>query len=496
MSPSDQPHGNQPELPEELARLLQQLGGPGLLGQIRQALSRAGGPVDWQLARRLAVQLAAEGDRSPTAEETTATEQAQQIAEHWLDEGGLPAPPDTGRLAVVSRQAWTNAALEGLRPLVEPLAAASIRALGELLSEAETAGPDALELTGFGDQAGDMGGLLQPLGAVLMGLQTGQVIGRLARQMIGQFDLGAPTAAPATAYRLPVNAAAAFDGWGLDPTEVGIVLALHEGAHRRQYHAVGWLASHLKELVALFAEGTTVDVDRLLDVSREVMADVDPEDPASLRSAMERASEFRLEPTPEQERVLERIQGVVCLLQAWARREVGTAAEQRLPNLGRVEEVLRRRRAEQGHGERLLAGLLGLDLRPEDETLGDEFVATVADARGLAGLRRALAHPENLPDTEELAEPSKWLVRMAGGEGIPDDPSAIFGTGQAPTEPSAAERIRPGGSGHDDSDTAGRGDPDHHPQDDGEDDPPGSGEPPGGDGPDTEGDGNQSGGHG
>lgn len=429
------------ELPEELRALLEQLGGADALRRIRAAMGRTSGPVNWDLARQAALQLAADGDRSPTDEERRRVADAQQLAEHWLDGGSLPAPPDAGRLAVVSRQEWVNAALEGLRPLVEPVAEASVSALAGFLDEQAREG--MVEMPGLaGILGGDLSTMLRPMGGVLMGLQAGNVIGQLSRQLLGQYDLGIPTAPRASAYRIAVNVDETFAGFDLDQTEVAVALALHEGAHRRQYHAVPWLAGHLQDLIATFATGTSIDPDQLFQTSRDLLGDVDPEDPESLRRAIERAGDFRLEPTEQQRRVLERIQGVIVLLQAWADREVAEVAGDRLPNLGRIDEVIRRRRAEQGDGERLLANLLGLDLQPDDASVGDRFIDEVQRARGLEGLRRALAHPENLPDTEELADPSSWLVRMASGEQIPDDPSALFGDDEAPTERSAEERLR------------------------------------------------------
>ncbi|MDQ4130452.1 MAG: zinc-dependent metalloprotease [Actinomycetota bacterium] len=428
------PLGDEPSLPEELAKLLEQLGGPNMLRQIRGAMSGRGRPVDWDLARQVAIELAAEGDRPPTAERVRKAEEAQRLAEHWLDEGGLPAPGEAGALVVASRQTWVNAALDGLRPLVEPVAVASVRALGELLTG--QLGQFDVALT----HVGPLRALLEPMGGVLMGLQAGQVIGQLARRMLGQFDLGIPTADRTSSYHISVNVEEAFEGYDLDPTEVAIAIALHEGAHRREYHALPWLTGHLQGLVKAFADGMRIDADEVLEASREIIAGVDPDDPDSLRAAMERAGQIRLEPTPEQRRVLERIQGLVCLLQAWARREVHAAAAPRLPNLQRIEEVLRRRRAEQGPGERLLATLLGLDLKPDDEALGDRFVAAVYESRGPEGLRRSFAHPENLPDAEELATPGQWLARLAEGGQVPDDPAYLFRLGDAPVEPPADER--------------------------------------------------------
>lgn len=445
-------------LPPELRQMMEALGGSQMFQQLGAMLSGSAGtgPVNWDLAGQVARQLAAEGDRAPTDDERARASEAQELAEHWLDEGSLPAPPDAGQLIVASRQDWVAAALQGLAPMVEPVAEASTSAMSELASQQM----DELGLGSLLGQlgGGDLGAMMQPMGAMLTGTQAGQVIGQLARQLVGQYELGVPTAPRSQAFHIAVNVTDAFAGYDLDPREVATVLALHEGAHRRLYHAVPWLTGHVHGLVWQFAEGTEVDPDELMRMSQELMTGVDPEDPDSLQDAINQAGQFRLEPTAVQQRVLQRLQGVVTLVQAWARAEVQRAAEPRLgPSLGRIEEVLRRRRASHGDGEQLLAQLLGLDLKPDDETVGDRFVETVEAAAGPDGLRDALAHPENLPDAAELADPARWLSRIAG-EGtadVPDDLSGLLDAGDAPTELSAEERLR----AHDD-DRDGDDDPD------------------------------------
>jgi putative hydrolase len=463
------------QLPPELAQMFEQLAGSGGLEDLqRQAAAmfsgggplgamgfqgtagRPDGPVDWQLATRIALQVAADGDRQPTETEEARAREALELAEHWLDASPLPAPPDAGRLVVASRQEWVNAAVVAMKPLVDPVARASTDAmvelardqlgqLGDLAGEdASALPPELAPLQGLLAQlaSGDPGELVRPMGAVLAGLQAGQILGQLSRALLGQYDLGIPTAPRSTALVLAGNVADAFDGWELDATEVAVVLALHEAAMRRLYHAVPWLEAHVQSLVARFAAGTVVDTERLEEVTRELMAGVDPEDPEALEAAMQRASGFHLEPTADQRRVLERLQGVVCLVGAWARHEVARVAGERLPSLGAIAEVQRRRRAERGDGDDLLASLLGLDLQPDDETVGERFVVAVEAALGPEGLRRALEHPENLPDTTELADPSAWLTRMSTTDDLPDDLSALFaGLGEAPREGSAAERV-------------------------------------------------------
>ena len=448
----DQP----PDLGAALSGLQAQLG--ALMGAMSGPAPT--GPVDWRLAEQVAAQVAAEGDRVPDEQERVRARDAASLAEHWLDASPLPAPPDAGRLVVASRRQWAEVALVALRPLVEPVARAATDGLIALADEqlGELTDGGAADLGSVPGLEGlppgfesllsmlsgqDLSAMLRPASAALAGLQAGQVVGQLSRQLLGQYDLGIPTAPRSDAYCLAVNVAETFEGYGLDPTEVAIVLAVSEGAYRRLYHAVPWLEAQVQSLVGRFAAGTEVDADRLRELSEELLLGVDPSDPEALEEAMRRAATFRLEPTPDQQRVLQRLQGIVSLVGAWARHEVARAVRDRLPSLGRIEEVLRRRRATRGDGEQLLANLLGLDLKPADETVAERFVAVVEAALGPEGLHRALAHPENLPDAEELADPTRWLARTGEDLDVPDDASALFAElGDAPVEASADERSR------------------------------------------------------
>lgn len=449
--------------------------------------------VDWSLAKRAAREVARGDDRAPSDEERTRLAEALRIAEHWLDATGLPAAPDAGVTGVLDRSAWIDTAIVQLRRIVEPIARASTEALiglasqqlgelGTLLDEDPDAmrgalDLDRIDLTAFGLSEADAdamreqmravlgpdggisellgatlgamrgqdpGAMLRPAAATLNALQAGQVIGSLARQVHGHRDLGVPTAPGSHAGLVAVNVAATFEGYELDAGEVAIAVAVTEAAHRRLHHAVGWLDTHVESLVARFAAATTVDEDQLRRVAEQVQHDLDPEDPEAFARALERAGRLRLEPNPAQQVVLAQLQTIVGLTGAWARHEARVAVAGRLPSLDRIEEVLRRRRATRGDGEELLAGLLGLDLHPPDEGVAERFVTTVLDVLGTDGLRRALAHPENLPDDAELADPGSWLVRAADEVEVPDDVASLLGgLGTAPHEASADERGRP-----------------------------------------------------
>lgn len=463
------------DLPEEVRELLASLSGgdpealmeqiqqmlPAIQGQVQaqmqamMANAGATGPVDWEIARRVAFQIAADDDRSPTDQERERLERAMTLAEHWLDSTSLPAPPEGARLTVGRRTEWLDPALRAMRPLIEPVAAATGRALAALTPTdggADMLPPEMRELL-----AGiDLPTMVASMAASTTGLQAGMALGNLSRQLFAAHDLGVPTAGRGQAIAIAVNLADAFDDWDLDLEEVAVVVMLHEEAHRRLFHAVPWLAAHIESLVALFANGTDVDPDRIQDLLSDAMMGIDPDDPESMAAAMQRASRFRLEPTAAQQRVLQRLQGVTDLTRAWARHEALAAADSRLPSLSVIDEVMRRRRAEVGDGERVLADLLGLQLTGDDPDVGDHFIEVVVQARGTMALHEALAHPENLPDAAELADPSRWLLRMAAADAVPDDASSLFeGLGDAPIEESAERRTR----ANTDDGAEGRGDP-------------------------------------
>jgi putative hydrolase len=449
--------------------------------------------VDWSLAERTAREVARAGDRRPSAAERTRIEGALRLAEHWLDAGGLPAPPDAGRTLVLDRGRWIDDAIVRLRRLIDPIADAQTEAMlglaGQQLGELRRAldeDPDAIDravaqLGGLtdpsrlGELGGALGGLdgpqlealreqlrrmaetggladmvrrtldslggadpatvMRPAAATLTALQAGQVVGTLARQVLGHHDLGIATAAAGTAGLVAVNVAEAFDGYGLDPDEVAVVLAVTEGAHRRLHHAVMWLDGHLDALVARFATLIEIDEERMRTVAEAVQQDLDPDDPTSFARAIDRAGRLRMQPSAAQQPVLARLQVVTGLVGAWARHEARTALADRVPGLDRIEEVLRRRRATQGDGEERLAGLLGLDLTPPDESVAERFVATVLDVLGSDGLRTALAHPELMPDPDELADPGAWLARTVDVGEVPDDVAGLLGaTGDDPSD--------------------------------------------------------------
>jgi uncharacterized protein (DUF2342 family) len=84
-----------------------------------------------------------------------------------------------------------------------------------------------------------------------------------------------------------------------------------------------------------------------------------------------------------------------------------------VPSLPRLRESLDRRRRSQSGLSRLLARLLGLELKLRQYEQGKRFCDAVVARGGVAALQHVFSSPEALPNLRELDDPQSWLERTA-----------------------------------------------------------------------------------
>jgi uncharacterized protein (DUF2342 family) len=76
-----------------------------------------------------------------------------------------------------------------------------------------------------------------------------------------------------------------------------------------------------------------------------------------------------------------------------------------------LREALNQRRRSQSGLSRLLARLLGLELKLRQYEQGKYFCDAVVRERGPEALHHVWSSPEALPTLTELREPAAWLAR-------------------------------------------------------------------------------------
>lgn len=407
--------GGQPPDPNDPQQLQQ------FMAQLQQMLAAPGsGPVNWDLARQVAAgQLAAAGDPAVTPYERNAVEEALRLADLWLEPASaLPSGIQTS--VAWNRNEWIYKTLDVWKKLCDPVAGRMVGAMSDLVP------PEARA------QLGPMQSMVAALGGALFGGQLGQALGSLAGEVLSAGEIGLPLGPPGTAALIPANIAAYGQGLELPEDEVRLYVALREAAHQRLFQHVPWLRGHMLSAVEMYAAGITVNREAI----EEAMSRVDPMNPESMQ-AIALEGIFTPEDTPAQKASLARLETALALVEGWVCHVVDSAAGDRLPNVAKLGEAFRRRRAAGGPAEQTFAALVGLELRPRRLREAAALWSALSEHRGVAGRDALWGHPDLLPSEDDFADPAAFARAQLDF----DLGDIDFGDGSAtpekPTDPSA-----------------------------------------------------------
>ena len=111
----------------------------------------------------------------------------------------------------------------------------------------------------------------------------------------------------------------------------------------------------------------------------------------------------------------------MAVIEGHAEHVMDAVAPDLLPSLPKLRASLDRRRKSQSGLSRLLAKLLGLELKLRQYEQGKFFCDAIVDAAGTEALVRVFAGPEALPTLAELTDPAAWLRRV----GLPVAPEPL-----------------------------------------------------------------------
>ncbi|MFV2145735.1 MULTISPECIES: zinc-dependent metalloprotease [Isoptericola] len=408
-----------------------------LMNQLQRLFTSGGGPVNTEVAHDLARQVAvAEGDPSLTGAQARSAQEALSVAELWLD-AATDLPPSGGPARAWSRSEWVEATLPAWQQLVSPVAASAADALATVLGDQLGDDMTGLELPGMpvfpGGSLGDLdpATMMRSLGSAVYGMQVGQAAGTLSREVFGSTDVGLPLLAEPATVLVPTNVRAFADGLDSPFEEVQLYMAVREAAHARLFVHVPWLRAHLHALVEQYARGITIDLDALESQVR----DIDMSDPESLRGALS-GDVFGLHNTPEQQATLLRLETALALVEGWVSEVAAAASLPHLPHSVPLREMIRRRRAAGGPAEHTFRSLVGLELRPRRSRDAAALFAHLLATGGPEARDAVWDHPDLLPGTEDLDDPSGYAGRRAAQADEHSDVDAalaqIFSDADAP----------------------------------------------------------------
>ncbi|MCB1016513.1 MAG: zinc-dependent metalloprotease [Acidimicrobiales bacterium] len=346
-------------------------------------------PVDWGLAEKVAVRVAGTDPfarsyhyDSLTPDFAELTAEAEELVGRATGLRSLAGP---ARARVTDRPDWVRANIASFQRLLRPLT----DRFGERLS----AGP------------------FSPVARAVAGAEVGVMLGWMSTRVLGQYDLLVVEEEgdddQDLVYYVGPNVLAIEKHHAFPPREFRLWLALHEVTHRAQFTGIPWLREHFLSLVDQTLSAVDPDPKRFLDAIGRMAEGL-----RTGRNPLDDGGIAALLANDEQREVLDRIAGMMSLLEGHGDVTMDRAGADRIPSAERFSRVLRLRRQQSTSLVRLLQKLVGLEAKLNQYEQGERFIAAVEAVGGPELLDAAWTGPDALPSMEEIREPGRWIERV------------------------------------------------------------------------------------
>ncbi len=334
--------------------------------------------VDWDFAVTVGSKVAGPGPEVSAEEAAAAVLELREGAERSTplvrEFTGLHAAAATAPVLVVDRAGWLRANADGFATILAPIV--------DKLTE----------------KKGPPSAIAEAIGSRVTGAEVGLMLGFLGSKVLGQFD---PFFAPHGRLLLVApNIVHVERELAADPTDFRLWVCLHEETHRVQFTANPWLGDHL--LAQMHAVADTIEPSALLEGVRRGAE--------SIRSG--NGSVLDLVSSPEQKEILDRVTGVMSLLEGHADVVMDGVGPSVIPSVAEIRKKFNQRRKGAGSLDKLLRRLLGLDAKMAQYRDGAVFVRHVVDKVGMEEFNAVWTGPETLPSKAEITDPDAWGARV------------------------------------------------------------------------------------
>lgn len=343
--------------------------------------------IDWDLAVRVGSRLAGDGPVVSRTEATGVVEELRAGAEKSTplvrEFTGLFAEARTAPVLVVDRPGWIRANADGFATVIGPIVAK------------------------LQEKKGAPSPMTEAIGSRITGAELAVMFGFLGNKVLGQFDpFFEGNGAGGRLLLVAPNIVSAERELSVDEHDFRLWVCLHEETHRVQFTAVPWMRDHLQSLMGEIIGTMETDPGRLLSDGLSRIGD--------LVSGKADGSLIDLVSSPEQKQIIDRVTGVMSLLEGHADVVMDGVGPEVIPTVSEIRAKFSKRRKGVGTLDRLLRRLLGLDQKMAQYRDGAVFVRRTVDEVGMEGFNAAFAEPANLPSKAEIHDPASWLRRVHG----------------------------------------------------------------------------------
>jgi len=341
--------------------------------------------VDWSLARQVARLAAGSGDEGPPQADVVSlcVEMEGYVAGYTGLSPATPVPP----AELIGRGDWASVNLDSLGRLLDPVAA-------RLEQRLEFAGP--------------LAGALKAGAAATLAAEAGLVIGYVAQRVLGQYEVSllGGDAPPRLLFVAP-NLRKAVRELNVDPEPFHRWICAHELTHVYQFQGVDWLREHLGGMVRQYLTRVEVRIDRGAAGGLPSMPDL-----GRLVENFRDGGLAALVQTREQRELMGHMQAAMAVIEGYSEHVMDAIAAEAIPGHEGLRAAMDARRRSRSAPERLIEGLLGLDMKMRQYEQGKVFCDAVVAEAGMEALNRVWASSESLPTPPELERPLEWLTRV------------------------------------------------------------------------------------
>ena len=315
--------------------------------------------------------------------------------------------------------------MAGWQTTVEPLAIGLSSAIGELLNQAQGEADQQENPFGQGNMQipiGMISALLNSFIGSLVATQLGQAIGGLAGKVTGAHDVGLPLIDGAYPTLVPQNIKEWATDLDIPMEEIRIFHALREAAIARLFAHNPWLVSYIRTAITDYGKGINIDMEAIQEQAQQALESgngFDPSNPESFTIALNDGI-FTPQETPAQRAALTKLETALALIDGWSEEVVTLAAGDRLPNIGALQETLRRRRATSAPAQQLFSSLFGLQVSPRLAREASAFWKQVRELKDVEARDRVWSGI--LPTADDLLTPESFLKSLE----VPDDLSGLL----------------------------------------------------------------------
>ena len=194
----------------------------------------------------------------------------------------------------------------------------------------------------------------------------------------------------------------------------------------RLFESNPWLVSYMKAAIAEYGKGIHIDLDAIQRQAEETMRNMqdagqefDPQNAESFTIALNNGL-FTPEESPQQAAALEKLETALALIDGWVEEVITLAADNRLPSLASLSELLRRERVSNSPIQQLFKALFNLEVSPRKVREATFFWYEIRKLKGLDA--RDKIWSGLLPTSKELTDP----IAFVSSTEIPDDLSGLL----------------------------------------------------------------------